>query len=300
MEKNANLKGAAYMAAAMLGFTVNDSVVKSMTQGLNVGQIMFLRGAFTSLFVLGIAIWLDALKPLRTMFSPPLLFRAACEVVSALTYIYALGKIPISNASAILQALPLAVTLGAALFLHEPVGWRRWIAILVGFAGVMLIVRPGAEGFSLAALVCVISVFSAATRDLVTRKIDPAIPSLFVTLVSAVIVALAGALTIEPLGGWRPVSLPLLSHVVLASVGLLVGYQAIVLAMRKGEISFIAPFRYTSLLWSILFGIVFFAERPDLWTIVGSVIVIGSGLYSFYRENQRRRQAATTLLAQGS
>ena len=123
---------------------------------------------------------------------------------------------------------------------------------------------------------------------------------MFVTLVSAIIVSLAGAVMIEPLGGWRPVDPTLLLHIVFSSVGLLVGYQFIVLAMRTGEISFIAPFRYTSLLWSILFGILFFSELPDIWMISGSVIVIGSGLYTFYRESQRRRQAAAEIVAQGS
>ena len=297
---NDNFKGALFMALAMLGFTVNDSIVKSMTGALNVGQIMFMRGAFTTVFVFVIAYFMGALRPIRFAFHPPLLIRATCEIISALTYIYALGKIPLSNASAILQALPLAVTLGAALFLKEPVGWRRWTAIIVGFLGVMIIVRPGAEGFSLAALVCVVSVFSAATRDISTRKVNPDIPSMFVTLVSAIIVSLAGAVMIEPLGGWRPVDPTLLLHIVFSSVGLLVGYQFIVLAMRTGEISFIAPFRYTSLLWSILFGILFFSELPDIWMISGSVIVIGSGLYTFYRESQRRRQAAAEIVAQGS
>jgi len=297
---NDNFKGALFMALAMLGFTVNDSIVKSITGELNVGQIMFMRGAFTSVFVLAIAYFMGALRPIRFAFHPPLLIRAGCEIISALTFIYALGKIPLSNASAILQALPLAVTLGAALFLKEPVGWRRWTAIFVGFMGVMIIVRPGAEGFSLAALVCVVSVFSAATRDISTRKVDPNIPSIFVTLVSAIIVSLAGAVMIEPLGGWRPVDTTLLLHIVFSSVGLLIGYQFIVLAMRTGEISFIAPFRYTSLLWSILFGILFFSEIPDVWMISGSIIVIGSGLYTFYRESQRRRRAAAEIVAQGS
>ena len=300
MAHNDNLKGALFMGLAMLGFTVNDSFVKSITGDLNVGQIIFLRGGFSSLFIFGIAFFLGGLRPFHVAFHPWLMIRACCDVVATMGYVYSLSKIPISITAAILQALPLAVTLGAALFLKEPVGWRRWTAIILGFVGVMIIVRPGAEGFSLAALVCVVSVFSAATRDISTRKVNPDIPSMFVTLVSAIIVSLAGAVMIEPLGGWRPVDPTLLLHIVFSSVGLLVGYQFIVLAMRTGEISFIAPFRYTSLLWSILFGILFFSELPDIWMISGSVIVIGSGLYTFYRESQRRRQAAAEIVAQGS
>ncbi|WP_454849677.1 DMT family transporter [Rhizobium binxianense] len=288
MPRSRNTQGALYMSLAMAGFSSSDALSKSVIVSMNAGEIMFLRGLFTSVLVYLIARYMGALRSWRIVLQPMIIIRIACEIIAAVTYITALGMMPIANASAILQSLPLVVTFGAALFFREPVGWRRWSAILVGLVGVMIIIRPGPEGFTAAALLCVASVLSTAGRDLATRSIDPQIPSLMITTVSAIAVAIFGALLIPPLGGWQPVGLTSLSHLLLASVLVLVGYQSVILAMRTGEISFVAPFRYTSLVFSAILGFVFFAELPDLWTLVGAAIVIASGLYTFYREAKRR------------
>ncbi|WP_075288989.1 DMT family transporter [Pararhizobium arenae] len=291
MQPSANLRGAIFMCLAMAGFTVNDALVKSVTGVMNSGQIMMVRGAMTSLLVLLLARHFGALRPLRLLLDPIIALRMVAEVIAAITYIYALGQMPLANASAILQALPLAVTLGAALFLKEPVGWRRWLAILAGFIGVLVILRPGPEGFSSASIAVVASVVAAATRDLSTRRISPEVPSLFISTVTAVIISIVGAVLVVPLGGWQPMETTSLLHLVAASLMLPIGYQCIVLAMRQGEIAIIAPFRYTSLIWSIGIGVIFFAEAPDIWTIVGVGIIMASGLYAFARENKRRLAA---------
>jgi drug/metabolite transporter (DMT)-like permease len=286
-----NIKGALFMASAMMGFAFSDAITKTLREDMNVGQIMFVRGGFTTLIVFLIAWKLGALRPLRVAFSPVIMARALMEIIAALTFIYALGKIPLANASAILQALPLAVTLGAALFLHEPVGWRRWTAIITGFIGVMIIIRPGPDGFSLASLVCVVCVFAAATRDLLTKSIDPEIPSIFITLVTTMIITVSGAALIVPTGGWKPMSPSIVGLMGLASLAVIVGYQSIVMAMRAGEISFIAPFRYTSLFWSIGLGYFVFGDLPDYWMFIGIIVIVASGLYTFYRENKLRVKA---------
>jgi drug/metabolite transporter (DMT)-like permease len=197
------------------------------------------------------------------------------------------------NAAPILQALPLAVTMGAAMFLGEKVGWRRWLAIAVGFGGVMVIIRPGAEGFSAASVLVVGSVITAATRDLATKRIDSAMPSLMISATAAVSVTVAGGLMTLAPGGWKPVSLDNLAALAFGAVLLFAAYQTLIMAMRTGEISFIAPFRYTSLLWAIALGILLFAEMPDTWMLTGAAIVVAAGLYTFYREPvvQRRRMA---------
>jgi drug/metabolite transporter (DMT)-like permease len=287
MPRSRNTEGAIYMSMAMAGFSSSDALSKSVISYMNAGEIMFLRGLFTSILVYLIAWKLGALRPWRVMLKPVIALRIVCEIIAAVTYITALGMMPIANASAILQSLPLVVTFGAALFFKEPVGWRRWMAILVGLIGVMIIIRPGPEGFTAAALLCVGSVASTAGRDLATRSISKDIPSLMITTVTAVSVAIFGALMIPFLGGWEPVSVTSLTHLLLASVLVLVGYQSVILAMRTGEISFVAPFRYTSLIFSSLLGFFFFAEVPDFWTLVGAAIVIASGLYTFYREAKR-------------
>jgi len=230
---------------------------------------------------------MGALRSWRIILKPMIIIRVICEILAAVTYITALGMMPIANASAILQSLPLVVTFGAALFFREPVGWRRWSAILVGLIGVLIIIRPGPDGFTAAALLCVGSVLTTAGRDLATRGIAPEIPSLMITVVTAVSVTVVGALLTPLLGGWEPVSVTSLSHLLLAAILVLVGYQSVIMAMRTGEISFVAPFRYTSLIFSTLLGFVFFAEFPDVWTLGGAAIVIASGLYTFYREAKR-------------
>jgi drug/metabolite transporter (DMT)-like permease len=174
--------------------------------------------------------------------------------------------------------------MGAALVFGEGVGWRRWLAIAAGFTGVMIIVRPGMEGFSIYALSALLCVAFCAVRDLATRRIPETVPTLLISTVTACVVMMCGALLVAPLGGWtpmRPVSVGLLA---CAAVLLLFGYQFIILSVRGGDISVVAPFRYTSLLWSILLGFLVFGDVPDTAMIAGATIIVGSGLYTLYRE----------------
>jgi len=284
MALSSNMRGALFMSLSMAGFTFNDSIVKLLAGDISVAQVMFLRGVVATLLIFLLARHRKALRPLRVLRDPWIALRVVGEIGGTLTFLLGLSQIPLANASAILQALPLAVTMGAALFLGEPVGWRRWGAILAGFAGVLIIVRPGLEGFSPFALMIVGTVLFAAVRDISTRKVNPAIPSLFLSTITAAAVAIAGLLLIGPMGGWKPVSTTDLGLISLAACLLLIGYQFIIMAMREGEISFIAPFRYTSFLWALLLGMTVFGEYPDAFMITGGIIVIGSGLYTLYRE----------------
>ena len=290
MNRSANHKGALFMVLAMAGFTINDALVKSVTEAMNAGQIIFVRGLMTSAVVVALAWFAGAFRPLEALRDRALVLRAVGEIAAAVTYVSALGLMPLANTAAILQALPLAVTLGAALYLGEPVGWRRWLAILAGFIGVLIVLRPGPDGFSLGAMCVVASVIFAATRDLCTRRIDAAIPALLITAVTSIAITVVGGLLVVPLGGWRPMDPAPLVRIAGASLALVAGYLGIVIAMRTGEISFIAPFRYTSLLWAIAIGMLFFGEEPDLWMGAGVAVIVASGLYSFYRENRRHRK----------
>ncbi|MBZ5758261.1 MULTISPECIES: DMT family transporter [Rhizobium] len=288
MARSKNTEGALYMAAAMAAFSCSDALSKSVISVMNAGEIMLLRGLLTSVIVYLIARHLGALRSFKVIAQPMILLRVVCEALAAATYISALGMMPIANASAIIQALPLAVTLGAALFLKEPVGWRRWSAITVGFLGVLVIVRPGPEGFTPAALIVIASVFITAARDLATRCVDKQVPSLMVTVCTAIGVSLIGGILVVPLGGWHSPGPVALMHLALASVMVLAGYQTAILAMRTGDIAVVAPMRYLSLIFAALLGMIFFGEMPDLWTAVGAAIVIASGLYTFYRESRRK------------
>lgn len=280
------------MAAAMAGFTMNDAITKSVSSEMNFGQMMLVRGVVAIAMIATLAWHQGALRPLRTLVMKPVALRVAGEVLGTVTFLAAIVHLPLANTSAIFQALPLAVTLGAALMFGEPVGWRRWLAIAAGFMGVLIIVRPGVEGFNQFSLIALISVFFCAVRDLATRRIPAQVPSLFVTLVTTVTVTVAGAIIIVPLGGWTPPSSRALGLLTLAAVLLLIGYQCVIMALRSGDISAVAPFRYSALLWAMLLGYLVFGDVPDAMMVTGAAIIVLSGLYAFYRERIRHRPVA--------
>ncbi|WP_296098370.1 DMT family transporter [uncultured Agrobacterium sp.] len=284
-----NTRGALLMALAMASFTINDAFTKSVTPYINTGQILFVRGVMTCVLVYVIARHMGALRPLTTMLRPIILLRCLCEVAASILYLKALSLMEFANVAAIMQSLPLAVTLGAALFLKEPVGWRRWTAILVGFLGVLVILRPGPEGFTSGALLVVAAMFVTAGRDLLTRRMYTDVPSMAVTMTTTVVNTLFGSALIMPFGGWQPMNAYVWSHLVAASFLVVIGYQAVITAMRSGDISFVAPFRYTSMIWAFSIGLFFFGEHLDVWTLSGTAIIVASGLYTFYRESRRHR-----------
>ncbi|MFD1986933.1 DMT family transporter [Mesorhizobium newzealandense] len=284
MPLSPNLRGALFMVVAMAGFTLNDAITKYSSQSMNMAQVMLIRGAFATLFVGSLAWQRGALVRLRSMLEPMVALRVLGEAGGTVTFLIALAHLPIASVSAVLQALPLAVTMGAALVFNEGVGWRRWLAIAVGFAGVLVIVRPGFEGFSVYSLVALACVACCAVRDLATKRIPQAIPTLLVSTATALAMTILGAALLSPMGGWTPMTGKSTALLALAAVLVLIGYQFIIMAMRAGDISFIAPFRYTALIWSILLGLFIFSDIPDLPMIIGATIIIGSGLYALYRE----------------
>ncbi|MBZ9863601.1 DMT family transporter [Mesorhizobium sp. CA12] len=290
MPLSPNLRGALFMIVAMVGFTLNDAITKFSSESMNMAQVMLVRGAFASLFV-GLLAWRrGALANPAAMLQPMVATRVAGEAGATVSFLIALAHLPIANVSAVLQALPLAVTMGAALFFGEGVGWRRWLAIAIGFTGVLIIVRPGFEGFSVYSLLALASVACCAVRDLATKRIPEAIPTMLVSTATALAMTVLGALLLSPMGGWTPMSGRATTLLALAAVLVLIGYQFIIMAMRSGDISFIAPFRYTALLWSILLGLIIFGDIPDAPMTVGAAIIIGSGLYALYRERVVGRQ----------
>ncbi|MEZ5667215.1 MAG: DMT family transporter [Alphaproteobacteria bacterium] len=287
-----NLRGAAFMTLSMASGTVSDTLVKALSAGMNMGQIMLLRGIAATVLIFLLAHHRGALRPLAAAFHPMVVLRSIGEVGATVTFLIALTHVPVADASAIYQSMPLAVTVGAALFLGEPVGWRRWSAILVGFAGVMIIIRPGFEGFSGWSLMILGSVGFGTLRDLATRRIPAGTPSLFISAVTAPAVAVTGAVLVVPLGGWQPVDLGMAAWLVGAAMLLLVNYQFITMAMREGDIAFVSPFRYTGLPFAMLLGFVVFADAPDLPMVGGAAIVVGSGLYMLHRERRLMRRVA--------
>lgn len=282
------------MAISVAGFTINDALTKAVMETINIGQVMLVRGVFATVMIAAIAYSRGALRLPRQALHPMVALRSICELLATLAFLGALARMPLANVTAVLQALPLAVTMGAALFLGEAVGWRRWLAIMVGFLGVMVIVRPGFEGFNAFSLLALLCVGFCAVRDLATRRIPDEVPSLLVSTVTAVAVTTVGGLLIPAFGGWVPMTGGEIGILATMAVLLIVGYQFVIMAMRIGDISAVAPFRYTALVWAILLGFLMFGDVPDLPMIIGATIVVGTGLYTLYREQVvgRRKPAA--------
>jgi drug/metabolite transporter (DMT)-like permease len=286
-----NLRGAALMSAGMAFFTVNDAFIKALSDELPLFQAVLLRGLATSLLIFLIARRMGAL---RVNLSPRdwgiVAIRAVAEIGAAWFFITALFNMPLANATAILQSLPLTITLAGALFLGEAVGWRRMLAIAIGFGGVLMIVRPGAAGFTVYSLYALASVVCVTLRDLSTRRLSKAVPSLSVALASAVAVMLFGAVGTAA-SEWVPVSPLAWAQLVGAALAVTGGYLCSVLVMRAGDIGLIAPFRYTSLVWSLLLGLVLFGDWPDGLTLTGAGIVAATGIFTLWREQVKARQA---------
>ena len=280
------------MAVAMASFTLNDAITKAVSSEMNFGEVMLVRGLFAIVLIAALAFQQRAVRPLRTLMVRPVALRVIGEVGGTISFLAAITHLPLANTAAIFQALPLAITLGAALAFREPVGWRRWLAITAGFIGVLIIVRPGIEGFDRFSLLALVSVIFCALRDLATKRIPTQIPSLFITLLTTVTVTTTGAAILVPLGGWTPPSGRALGLLALAAVLLLIGYQCVIMALRAGDISAVAPFRYSALLWAMLLGYLVFGDVPDRLMVTGASIIVLSGLYAFYRERKRHRPVA--------
>lgn len=285
-----NTRGALLMMGSMAAFTVNDAIVKLLGGSLPLFQIITLRGALTSVWVFLLARYLGALH-LRFDHRDRVLVAMRCvsEIGATFFFLTALMNMPLANVTAVLQALPLTVTLGAALIFGEPVGWRRMLAIGIGFCGMLLIVRPGPDGFTTHAIYALLAVTCVTARDLITRRMSSHVPSMVVTLATALTVTglgLVGSLTVS----WVPLDLQSGLLVFGASVFVLIGYLCSVMVMRVGEVGFIAPFRYTSLVWALGLGWFIFGNWPDPVTMLGAGLVVATGLFTLFRERSRRRR----------
>ena len=280
-----NTKSILAMMLAMAGFILNDAMAKLVSDDLPLGQIIFVRGCFCLVFMFAACQVTGVFRKAQHLANPYVSLRALAELFATLLYLSALFRMPIANATAILQILPLAVTAGAAMFLKSPVGWRRWTAIVVGFTGVLFIVRPGLEGFNSWSIVALIAVFCMAGRDLATRKLPADVPTLGVALVSFIGVSVfGGILTIWD--GWQPVSLQNMVYLAGSAVFIVIGFIFIIIAMRGGDIAVVAPFRYTIVLWALLLGYVVWGDIPDAFTLFGTIVIVSTGVYTFFRERR--------------
>ena len=281
-----NLAGALLMMASMACFTLNDTMLKMTAGAVPLFQLLFIRSAITCGLILATRGRVGSLHfDIGKRDWVIILVRASTEILLAYFFLTALFNMPLANLTAILQVVPLAVTLASAVFLREAVGWRRMLAIAIGFGGVLLIVRPGAEGFNIWSIYGVIAMLLVTLRDIVTRQLSPGVPGMTVTLVTAgaVLVAMGlASLSVE----WVAIDLPALMLISGSAVFIMGGYFFSIQVMRQGDVSSTAPFRYTGLVWALLLGWFSFGEWPGALTLIGVAIVVATGIFSFYRERQ--------------
>ncbi|PVA11222.1 EamA family transporter [Pelagivirga sediminicola] len=297
MRLSENTIGALLMMASMAAYTLNDTLMKSLSGHVPLFQVIFLRGCLTSAAVAVIAWRMGAFsKRVSRRDTGAIALRVLGEVAGTYFFLTALYHMPLANVTSILQALPLAITLTAALVFREKIGLPRLGAITVGFIGVMLIVRPGAEGFNLYALYGLAAVGCLTVRDLATRSLSRETSSMLVTFATSVTVMAAFGLA--QLGGeWAPLDRTDIAKIGGAAALIVAGYLTSIMVVRVGDIGFTAPFRYTAILWALVLGWLAFGDWPAPIVLVGAGIVVASGLFTLYREARlgRKRRPVPVL-----
>ena len=284
MRLNDNLLGAALMTCCVLAYVLNDAVMKLLFADIDFFQAIFLRGLVSLPPLLVLALMTKTLLQKYSAKNQRLMIiRILAEIGTTVTFLTALKHMPLANVTAILQSLPLAITMAAAIFLGEPVGWRRWSAICLGFTGVLIIIRPGLAGFNSYSLLALAAVLLLTVREISTRQLDNKIPTVTVALSTTLgITAFAALMLIG--NEWAEVNFVSWSLIIAAAAAVTVATLLSVVAMRTGDIGFVSPFRYTSLIGAIGLGILLFGEWPDGITLLGAVIIAFAGIYSLYRE----------------
>jgi drug/metabolite transporter (DMT)-like permease len=291
-----NLRAAGMVALTMSFFAISDTLVKTLFDRLPVGQVLGLRGALIMLLLMGILVVRRRRLLLAHLVDRIAMLRALSEIAVAYAFFKSLQLMPLADATVLLFAAPIIMTVASTLLLGEQVGPRRWTAVLVGFLGVVFVAGPGNASIGWTALLPLAAAFIVAGRDLITRFVPPDHDSTTVALTTAIAVTIGGWLSL-PLGGlglagswvW-PTSAEWL---VIAASSLLIGiaYNTVVIGYRLGEASFLAPFRYTSIPLAILLSWTVFGDVPSFLMLAGALIISGSGIFIFARERQLAKRA---------
>ncbi len=282
-----NVKGILVMIAAMAAFALEDLFIKLLSSSISTAQILIVTGVACSIIFALMAHRKGHNVLAPTTWTRVTIARNMAEAIGAIAFVTSLSLVPLSTVAAVFQVTPLVITMGAALFLGEKVGWRRWTAIIVGFIGVIIIIRPGVSGFDPTVLFVLIAVVSIAVRDLITRRIPQHIASTVIASQAFASLIFAGTLLLFI----TPDTMVMVSKLEIAYFAAAVlfgvlGYYGIVTATRIGDASTVTPFRYTRLLFSMIVGVIFLHERPDALTFLGAAIVICTGLFTFLRERR--------------
>ena len=287
----ANRRGIIFMSSAMSVFIVNDTLIKIASETMPASQVVGIRGMMASLWIGTVLLASTPVRELRWLGEPRLLGRCTLDIIGTFSYLLALFALPIATATAINMSTPIFITVMAVLWLGEGVGWRRWSAVAAGFIGVLLIVRPSPEGLNWWALLAFAATGLHAFRDIYTRRINGAVPSIVITFANALSVGLFGCV-MSVIDAWQPMGWREWGLLGTASLFLAIGYHWVVLAMRAGEASVIGAFRYSGLVWAVIIGWVVWHQIPEPLTWAGMALLVGAGLYIVHRERVRARQRA--------
>jgi drug/metabolite transporter (DMT)-like permease len=291
-----NRFGILCMSAAMALFIANDGLTKYVSATMPAAQLIFLRGLASIVVVLLVAKAMGVMPQLPSTANRRVVARAVVDATATMLYLFSLFHLPIANATAINLASPLFMIVFAVLFLGHHVGLGRWLAIGAGFAGVVLVIQPRADGFNFWAWVCLSGTLFHAARDLMTPRIATHIPSILITLSTAIAVTVVSGV-VSIFEGWKPFGWFELSLLALASVFLSSGYFFIITSMRHGEMSLVAPFRYSGLLFALVLGYLVWNETPNALAWGGIAVLIGSGVYLLMSDRARAPAAATAAVA---
>lgn len=288
MQNDDTLKGIAFMSASMAAFAFNDTIIKFAGADIGVLQTIFVRGVFATCLMAVVAMANGAFRELpKAADLKNIGFRTIAEIGATFCFLIALFNMPIANITAILQTLPLTVTLAAALFLGERISWQQSLAIVFGGIGVLIIIRPGSDGFNIFSLLGLVAVGFVTFRDLIVRKFSSRVSSLFVAFVTAASITLVSGVGLLIEGGWTPLDITTSALLALAAVFIFLGYFFSVATMRQGRIALVTPFRYTAVFWAVLLGWLVFGEIPDLLTGLGIGVILLSGLYTLSHRSPR-------------
>jgi drug/metabolite transporter (DMT)-like permease len=283
-----NSRGILAMSASVVVFIFNDALIKLASETMPPLQAIGLRGIFATAWCLLALLASGAWRQMRGIAHPAVVVRGLLEATAAITYLVALAYIPFAIATAVNLSTPLFLAVLAVLILKEQVGWRRWSAITVGFAGVLLVIQPHPGDINGWTWLVVFASLAGALRDILGRYVPPAVPSLVVSLSSAVTVGLVGCAWATQ-NGWQPMPLRGIAYLAGSSLLLATGYQLLMIALRsRAEFSVMGSFRYASVLWAIAIGFVVWGDVPNLVAILGIAVIAGSGLYILHRERIRR------------
>jgi len=273
-------------------FIVNDTLVKYASQTMPATELIFVRGVMASLLVLAVAHGTGATRKIREVARGWVAVRAVVDAAATMLFLASLFHLPLANATAINMASPLIITVLAAMFLGERLGASRWIAVTVGFAGVLFIIQPRTDAFDGYALLCLLSTVLLSVRDLVTKKVHAAVPSILITLSNTIAVTLFAGL-LSAFETWRAFTLYEVGYLTVVAAILATAYYLLVVSTRHADLSLIAPFRYTALLFATVAGFVVWGDTPNALAWSGIALVVGSGIYVL-RVSRRARAAPIT------